>query len=261
MIASAGEIQPTPQIRMIADIPYRAVGDRSTARCALDLHLPAGVLKPALVIWMHGGSMTSGDKADEFNRKIGAGLCRLGFAVAMVNYRLSPGAKFPAYVEDAAAAVRWAVKNAESHGIDASRIYLAGHSAGGYLALLAALDLQFFGKDKAIKGIISISGQTVTHTTVLGERGAVGGAIVVDEAAPLYHAHSTPLRILLLAADQDVPGRVEENQLLEATLRKLGSKHVVFKIIPDRDHMSILERGIDPADPVAKLLQEWIAAE
>ena len=63
-----------------------------------------------------------------------------GFAVVAVNYRLSPKAKNPAYTDDAAAAVAWTCKHIEEYGGSHKRVFLTGHSAGGYMTLIVGLD-------------------------------------------------------------------------------------------------------------------------
>lgn len=66
-----------------------------------------------------------------------------GFAVVAVNYRLSPKAQNPAYTEDAAAAVAWAYKHIEEYGGSPRRVFVTGHSAGGYLTLMVGLDKSY----------------------------------------------------------------------------------------------------------------------
>lgn len=69
-----------------------------------------------------------------------------GYAVIAVNYRLSPRAQNPAYTEDAAEAVAWTFENIEEFGGDKDKIYIAGHSAGGYLCLMLNLDKSYLAK-------------------------------------------------------------------------------------------------------------------
>jgi acetyl esterase/lipase len=262
MQAEANSNQPSPLV--ISDIPYVAPTVPGADRLKLDLYMPPGVEKPPLLVYLHGGSLTGGEKADPTNRKIGEGLCRLGFAVAMVNYRLSPQVKFPAYIEDSAAAVVWAGQHAADYGYDRERIYLGGHSAGGYLALMVSLDARYVpavkdGESPLLSGVIAISGQTLTHSTVLEERGLPGEIPRIDDASPLQHASAKAPRLLLLCGEHDVMARVEENELLAAVLKRNGAKDVTFEVIPDRDHMGIIERGVEPGDRVARAMQAFIA--
>lgn len=253
----------SPAETVLTDLPYRKAPD-APARCTLDLHLPEFPAGAPVLVWLHGGSLIEGHKADEFNLKVAEGFRAQGIAVAMVNYRQSPGDAFPTYADDAAAAIAWMLDHAAAHGLDPARLYVGGHSAGGYLTLMALLDpdrLTSAGIDpKRINGIISISAQTLTHTTVLKERGTTSHPIQVDAAAPLFFAHREAPPVLLLVAENDAPARIEENQLFAALLRRNPANSVALQIIPDRDHMSIIERAADPSDPVAQALRSFIRA-
>ena len=115
--------------RRINDIPYAEVDGH---RLPLDLYLPADVNNAPLVVWVHGGAWRRGSKS---NMPL-IDLVQGGFAVASVDYRLSPVAKFPAQVHDGKAAIRFLRGSAAKFGIDAERVGIAGSSAGGHLAAL-----------------------------------------------------------------------------------------------------------------------------
>jgi len=91
-----------------------------------------------LLVYYHGGGFLYGD-LDTHD-----GVCRIlcrhaGAHVLAVDYRLAPEHPFPAAVDDAGAALRWAYANAERLGADASRIGVGGDSAGGNLAAVTSL--------------------------------------------------------------------------------------------------------------------------
>ena len=79
-------------------------------RCKLDIYYPENKKDFSTIVWFHGGGMEGG------NKFIPKELREQGFAVVAVNYRLSPKAKNPAYIEDAAEAVAWVFKNIEKYG-------------------------------------------------------------------------------------------------------------------------------------------------
>ncbi len=116
-----------------ADIIYATAGD---VQLKLDFYEPIQ-RRPErpLVIWIHGGAWRSGSKTDVPIRA----LREYGFAIASVDYRLSPVAKFPAQIHDIKAAVRFLRSHCDRLGVDNNRFVLAGASAGGHLAVLAAV--------------------------------------------------------------------------------------------------------------------------
>mgnify|MGYP006280599017 CR=1 FL=1 len=99
----------------------------------------AGILP--LVVYYHGGGWLLGsiDSHDVTTRKLATAS---GCAVLSVDYRRGPESRFPTAVNDAVDAVRWAVDHAAELGIDPDRIALAGDSAGGNLATVAAAVLR-----------------------------------------------------------------------------------------------------------------------
>src|SRR4030095_11487896 len=105
----------------------------------LDLYLPpAPIQEPApVIVFLHGGGWSGGTRTTgpDFKRYF----ARDGFAMASIEYRLTPSITFPANVEDVRTAVRWLKAHAASLSIDPARICLWGTSAGGHLAAVAAL--------------------------------------------------------------------------------------------------------------------------
>src|SRR4051794_22649486 len=122
--------------RVIPDVEYARIEDQ---RLMLDLYLPRQSARSPeaapLVVWVHGGAWRSGSRKD---LPLG-GLVERGYAVASVDYRLSPVARFPAQVHDIKAAVRFLRARRGEYGYDASRIAIAGNSAGGHLAALVGV--------------------------------------------------------------------------------------------------------------------------
>lgn len=130
-------------------------------RQTLDLYAPAGVTAPApVLLFFYGGGWTEGTRADyEF---VASSFAREGYLVVLPDYRLHPEVTFPAFVDDAAAAATWVQEHARQHGGDPERIFLAGHSAGAYLAALVALwpdkVLEAGGDPEGFAGFIGLAG-------------------------------------------------------------------------------------------------------
>lgn len=121
-----------PGVKAMRDIPYIPDGH---ALQKLDLYVTSQSQGAPLIVWIHGGAWSAGDKAGN----PALGLLRQGYAVASLNYRLSQDAIFPAQIEDCKAAIRWLRANAAKFGYDPKRIGVWGSSAGGHLvALLGA---------------------------------------------------------------------------------------------------------------------------
>ncbi len=118
-------------VQLVRDINYTEGLAEPAHR--LDLVAPAGHRGALpLIVYIHGGAWIGGDKWD----CPGAILVKAGYAVASVNYRLADQAKFPAQINDLKAAIRYLRAHARQYNIDAQKIGVWGHSAGGHLAAL-----------------------------------------------------------------------------------------------------------------------------
>ena len=113
-------------IQVSRDIEFAKVDGHSLK---LDLYRPEGATSPPLIVWVHGGAWRAGSK----NSMPLGELVKRGYAIASVDYRLSPVAKFPAQVHDCKAAIRFLRAKAKQYDFDASQIGIAGSSAGGHL--------------------------------------------------------------------------------------------------------------------------------
>ncbi len=117
-------------------------------------------------MFVHGGAWVTSGKDDVLGifgyGTIARCLARRGLVVVVPNYRLSPGVKHPEHIKDVARAFDWTCKNIAEYGGDPERIFVAGHSAGGHLVSLLAMDptyLKEVGRsDKDIQGVIGLSG-------------------------------------------------------------------------------------------------------
>lgn len=174
------------------------------------------------MVWFHGGGLTGGKKA------VPESLKAKGMAVVAVNYRLYPKVMAPTYIEDAAAAVAWVIRNIEGFGGDPDLVFVSGHSAGGYLTSMVGLDKRWLKQHDVdanhIAGLIPFSGHTITHFTVRKERGIKDTQPIVDDLAPLYHVRKDAPLLLLITGDRELEmlGRYEENAYLMRMMKVAG---------------------------------------
>lgn len=210
-------------------------------RCRLDLYVPADRKDFPTIVWFHGGGLTKG------NKSIPEALKNQGFAIVAPNYRLSPSAKSPEYIEDAAAAVAWTIRNIESYGGSKKRIFVSGHSAGGYLAAMVGLDRRWLQVHDLnaddLAGIIPFSGHAITHFTIRAERGIPDHQPIVDDLAPLYHVRRDASPMLLITGDREreLLGRYEETAYFWRMLMVAGHPDVQLIELKGYDHGGMAE--------------------
>ncbi len=235
--------------RLDRDLPYRqdpTLSPDARDRCSLDLYRPEGTNGFPTLVWFHGGGLTGG------RRSVPRALERQGLAVVAAGYRLSPQAQAPTYLEDAAAAVAWTFRHIAEFGGATNRIFVGGHSAGGYLALMLGLDRRWLaahGIDaNALAGLVPASGQCITHFTIRKERGIPEGQPLVDAFAPQFHVRRDAPPVLLTTGDRELEllGRYEENAYLWRMLKIAGHPDVRLHELQGYDHGGMVE----PAFPL-----------
>jgi acetyl esterase/lipase len=105
----------------------------------LDIYQPpAPGQKSPVLVFIHGGGWNFGDKA--YESALLRPFWQRGLVVVTINYRLTPGARFPDQLEDCLLALAWVHDHIEAYGGDPGDIHLVGHSAGAHLAALAAVE-------------------------------------------------------------------------------------------------------------------------
>lgn len=202
--------------------------DYMKQKSLLDIYYPAGNEKVPVVIWFHGGGLTAGKK------EIPPALKNKGFCVVAVGYRLSPQVEAETCIEDAAKAIAWVFENIAKYKGDTDKIFVSGHSAGGYLALMSVMDkswLEKYGLDAdQIAGLIPFSGHTITHFTVRQERGIPGEQPVIDKLAPLFHVRKNAPPTLLITGDREkeMLGRYEENAYFYRMMKVAGQEDITL---------------------------------
>lgn len=117
------------------DVFYTEAKDKLQA---LDVYSPPQGAKHPVIVWIHGGGWTKGDKA-ALQKKPQA-LVEKGFVLVSINYRLVPAVTLKDMMGDIATSIRWARDHAAEHRGDPERLVIMGHSAGAHLAALICTD-------------------------------------------------------------------------------------------------------------------------
>lgn len=225
----------------ISNIPYYTESKQNSdayikERCVLDIYYPTNLKGFSTIVWFHGGGLTGGEK-ELPNELKNNNICIIG-----INYRLSPKVQAPAYIEDAAAAIAWVFNNIEKYGGDSTKIFISGHSAGGYLTCMVGLDKKYLAAHNIdanrIAGLIPLSAQTITHFNIREQRGIKNTQPVVDEFAPLYHVRADAPPLLLITGDRELEmlGRYEENAYLARMMKVAGHNNTRLLELQGYDH-------------------------
>jgi acetyl esterase/lipase len=259
------------ETKVLKDISYKDDVISQTPyeqeRCKLDLTIPVGAKGFATYVWFYGGGLKNGakDLRSEYCAEIRQSLAQAGVAVVTPDYRLSPKVKYPAYVDDAAAAFAWTVKHIAEHGGDPRKVFIGGHSAGATLALLVGMDpnrLKPHGLTLgSVAGIAQVSAQVLTHYTVREERGQPRYAITCDEAAPAFYIRKTLPPILTIYAQNDMLSRAEENLFFVTTLKAAGHSENYSLRVDDRDHGTVGHNIRHPDDPARLAILNFVAKQ
>lgn len=227
------------------DITYRTVKDLSynsskdsyaTERCKLDIYYPENKTECPVVIWFHGGGLTQG------NKSIPGRLKKNGMVVIAVNYRLLPKVTVSECLDDAAASIAWAFREVEKYGGSKNKIFISGHSAGGYLTAMVGLDKKWLKKydidADSIAGLIPFSGQVISHFSYRKMNGIDNLQPTIDEFAPLFHVRKDAPPLVLITGDRELElfGRYEENAYMWRMMKLVGHKETYLYEIGGHGH-------------------------
>ncbi len=223
------------------NVAYRS--DVSSERCKLDISYVKKAQDRPVIVWFHGGGLTGGQKHTPET------LLGRDYVVVAAGYRLYPEAQVRDIIDDAAAAVAWVVENISRYGGSPDKIYLAGHSAGGYLVAMLGLDKHYLAKygvdaDK-MAAIVPYSGQMITHFTERASRGIPDTRPVVDELAPLYHVRPDAAPFLLITGGRDMEmlRRYEENAYFFEMMKYVGHKDIILREVDGFNHSGMAAPG------------------
>jgi acetyl esterase/lipase len=218
-----------PQVQVQDGLAYGPL-----PRQRLDVYRPAGTPPPGgwpMVVFFYGGSWNRGERADY--AFVGHALAGRGLLTAIADYRLYPAVTFPAFIEDGALATAWFGRHAGELAGNRERLFVMGHSAGGYNAALLALDPRWL----QAAGGVPLAGW-------IGLAGAYDFLPSADpEVQPVFH-------------HPDIPAGSQPLKLARANARRsfIGAAAKDSVVDPQRNSVALAQRLRDAGVPVEMTL-------
>jgi len=237
------------------DIPYKAADAPgfSAERNILDVYAPKkkGNAPLPVVVFIHGGNWNSGSK--NIYWFIGRRLAKQGVVAVIINYRLAPGVLVPDMADDCAHAVRWTTQHIGEYGGDPNRVYVMGHSAGGGLAALLAVNDKLFTNlglaQNPVKGAIldDPAGLDMAeylrkmqypndeqYLTSFGKDPAVWRSV-----SPIYFLSQTTPKMLLYIGGASYPSIIEAGGVFDKKLSMMNIPHQYTRM-PGKKHVPMV---------------------
>ena len=256
-------------IRIFKDIPYAAIKDVEPNFNSLDIYTPLTGENFPVIVFIHGGTWVLGNKG-MINEKI-ISFVKENYVYVSINYRLSPDIQYPIHAVDVAKAVVWTYEHISDYGGDARNIFLLGHSAGGHLSALIALDKHYLENlgfsNNILRGIIGLDSAAYHLPTLfksepengyLFEMAFGNNSETWEKASPINYTdkiNSSPPFLLIYAGDREVSKKV--NLTFYEALKKSDHEVDLYYAV-DKNHVSI-ERDLGkPKDITIKNIFQFI---
>jgi arylformamidase len=252
-----------PYIRAYADLSAAArrshapvtIRYGTTEQQTLDLFVPAGVARPPVLVFFHGGYW------QELSKDVSAFAapqCQAhGIAYAAVGYTLAPAATLSDIVAECRAAVSWLGRFGDTMGVDPGRLIVAGSSAGAHLATMTALPTLGAAGIGPVKGAVLVSG-IYDLEPLIGT--SIDAALGLD---PATAARNSPLRqplkgfppSLVCWGENETDQFKRQSRTFAQALQEAGTDCVEFETAA-RNHFDVI---LDLADPATLLGRRVLA--
>lgn len=264
------------------DIPFVAGGEHDQQ---LDLYTPAKAEFPT-ILFVHEGSLTSGDRKDEPYARMCQIFQFLGFGCAATSYRLAPGHKWPAQPNDVVAAFGWLKHNIGSRGGDPKRIFLFGHSSGCHLVAIVSADPRYLAaqgwRPHDIAGVVAMGCRLNAFVEVratppanyesswvppnrvedfMKDEVAFTSLQQLNDAVPATHvsAQLPPTLTLIADAESFFPPILRDAAEFVGRAQTAGAK-ADLAIPADRKHMTAIQMMVTPTDPAVMHVAAFVRA-
>ena len=223
--------------RQLSTLRY---GDAPRQR--LDIYQPVVADKGIVVIFFYGGGWRTGAR-DEY-RFVAQTLTRHGAIVVIPDYRIYPDGIFPDFMHDAAAVLAWTHRHIAEYGGDPKKTYLVGHSAGGHIATLLALDKHYLAAQglntDILAGVVGLAPPTDFAATLEAKyRPAFGNQTELERAQPIRYARGDAPAMFLQHGANDSVVLPRNSLALAERITALGGQ-AQARIYPDTGHAGLL---------------------
>ena len=259
-LGTLNAVTPSSGYQLTADVAYGPL-----ARQRLDIYRPTSASPSAgwpVVVFFYGGSWNRGEKADY--KFVGEALASRGVLTLVADYRLYPEVRYPDFLKDSALALRLGLQEAQRLGGDAKRVFVMGHSAGGYNAAMLALDARWLGE----------IGRTPNDLAgFIGLAGAYDFLPMTNPDAqpvffhPNYPPNSQPLALVTAAAPRFFLGAASKDSLIDPQRNTVGlagklkaaGVPVTLKMYDGVSHITLVASLARPLRFLAPTLEDVVA--
>jgi acetyl esterase/lipase len=191
----------------------------------LDIYTPRASRDAATIVFFYSGRWTTGSK-DDF-KFVGQVLASQGFVVVIPDYRKYPQVRYPEFVQDGAAAVKWVSENIRRYGGSRDNLFVMGHSSGAHIAAMLALDAEFLTavdlSPEIFRGMIGLAGpydfMPITDPDL---RDIFGPPENFERSQPITYVDGRNPPLFLVHGDDDDSVWVKNTRNLARAVAKAG---------------------------------------
>ncbi len=274
-------------VKVVKDIAYYDGKDADGKRQKLDLFFPQTKGPFPVMMWIHGGGWSMGDRTQA--AALAVRFAERGVGVAVIDHRLSDagwsdpklsasGVIHPEHIRDCARAFSWLLSHVEEYGGDPERLFVGGHSSGAHLAVLLATNTRYLGEQNIqpdrIRGVVALDGvydieyYRQVLSKIFGEKytnAHIHAAFGTDlrnwrDASPVHFLAGTTIPMLIVSSGSayTTSFRTYAEGLRQAA-EKAEFKTIRFFDAVSRNHGSIvLLMSLKSPDPVRQAALDFI---
>ena len=259
-LGTLNAVIPSGRYTISADVAYGAL-----ARQRLDIYRPSSTAPAAgwpVVVFLYGGSWNRGEKADY--KFAGEALASRGVLTLVADYRLYPEVRYPDFLKDSASALGYGLKEAARLGGDPKRVFVMGHSAGGYNAAMLALDARWLAeigrKPSELAGFIGLAGAyEFLPMTNPDAQPVFFHPNYPPNTQPIEFANKSAPRTFLGAALKDSLIDPQRNTVALAAKLQAAGAHVTLKMYDGVSHITLVASLARPLRFLAPTLDDVVA--